>query len=893
MLDPEQRFAGRYRIRECIGAGAGGTVYAAYDPELDRVIALKVLRGAVTGRGHAHRFTREAKVMAKVAHPNVVAVHDVGLSGQHVFIATELVDGVTLDVWLAGARRPFTEVLDVFVAAGRGLAAIHDTGLVHRDFKPHNVMVSPAGAHEGMRVRVTDFGLARLRPELERGDEDLVTASDHPAMSPGMLAETLATQTRTGTLVGTPAYMSPEQWRGRPADARSDQFSYCVALFEALFGARPFSGRTAAELSASVCEEDARVPSRSKVPRWLSRAVLRGLSRDPDSRFADMRALLDALTEAPRRIRARRGALVVGVALVAVAGAGYGARGLHEPSACDGDAARWAGVWDDDVQAELAVRLQGSPGELEALVPIADDWAARWQSTRVQACSSGDADPIAARGAMLQLACLDRRFVELRTTLEVVREPSAGRVPAAQMLAAISAPERCADGATLLAIEPQYGTPVARGLAEELAPEIDRIEALRIAGRLDEALAVAIAVLAQAEIDGDHAVRADALLALGQVHSARKEPKEAEHALRAAVWAAEASGHVEAAVDGWTELASVVGGMQERYEAGIEAATRAEAALVRMRDPSRELTLAADIGTIESVHGHYEQALARHTEVLARAQELLGPDHRQVARMHMNMAAVLAKLGRFDEAVVHGDAGLAIQRAEYPGPHPVTVDMLNTVGALAVHEGDLPRARQALEQALAMADATLLAQDPSTAGILSNLGTIDMEQGELARATEHFERAIAIYRAVHGPDHPDVALALHNLASAQDKAKDPEAAIRTYRESLAIRMRTSGPEHPGTANTMHNLGLVLVGHGGLDEGIALLERALELRERAKVDPFRRASSAFMLAKAYEQRGERKKAIALAEQAQVLLQGIAPRKADVLTAVETWLAKHRG
>ncbi|HWB78761.1 MAG TPA: serine/threonine-protein kinase [Nannocystaceae bacterium] len=885
-LDPEQRFAGRYRIRECIGAGAGGTVYAAYDPELDRVIALKVLRGAVTsGASSPNRFTREAKVMAKVAHPNVVAVHDVGVSGGHVFIATELVDGDTLDAWLAAKTRSWTEVLDVFVAAGRGLAAIHDTGLVHRDFKPGNVMVGRDG-----RVRVTDFGLARLRPEIEqRADEDLVTASDVPTMSPGMLAETLATQTRTGALVGTPAYMSPEQWRSQPADARSDQFSYCVALYEALFGRRPFIGRTAAELSASVCDDDARAPHGCKVPRWLTQAVLRGLSRTPEQRFRDMQALLFALTDGPRRVRARRGALAIGLALVAVAGAGYGARGLHTEGPCDGDRTRFEQVWDDDVRASLAERLVTSPGEFDALAPLADDWIARWQRSRAQAC--GELDGEDARAALLQVSCLDRRFVQLRSTLAVIREPALGRMPAALMLGGVQAPERCLEGAVLLDIEPSYGTPVARGLSEQLAPDIDRIEALRLAGRLDEGLAVAIGVVAQAEIDGDHAVRAEALLALGQIHSARKEPALAEHALRAAVWAAEASGHVEVAADGWTELASVLGTMQEHYDEGIAAAERARAVLQRMHDPARELTLEADVATMESINGHYEAALAAHSDVLARAQELLGPNDRQVARIHMNMAAVLANLGRIDEASAHADAGLAIQRAEYPGPHPVTVEMLNTVGALAVHEGDLAHARAALEQALAMAELALLTDHATTASVLTNLGNIEMDEGRYAPAVERLERALSIYRSVHGPEHADVALAIHNLAGAYDKSGDVTKAIALYREALAMRRRVSGEDHPGTANSMHNLGLVLTNHGELDEGIALLEGALAIRDAKKVDPFRRASSAFMLAKAYDRRGDRVRAIALAERARVLLQGIAPRKAEVLTAVEAWLAAH--
>jgi len=334
----EQRFAGRYRIRECVGFGSGGTVFKAWDPELDRIVALKVLRAGPGGTTQpAHRWTREAKVMAKVVHPNVVTVHDVGVVDDNPFIATEFVEGSTLDRWLAGALRPWPAVLAVFVDAGRGLAAIHDCGLVHRDFKPHNVMVG-----DDRRVRVTDFGLARLLPELGETEEETVAVE---ALQPDMLDETMMSRTRTGTVVGTPSYMSPEQWRGRPADARSDQFSFCVALYEALYGRRPFDGDSAVALAQSVCEGQARPATGNGVPRWLAQAVVRGLARDPDDRFVDMRELLHALTEAPRRARRRLTTAVLGLGFLGVAAIGYSAASLPD-DACGRDDGRLVGVWD-------------------------------------------------------------------------------------------------------------------------------------------------------------------------------------------------------------------------------------------------------------------------------------------------------------------------------------------------------------------------------------------------------------------------------------------------------------------------------------------------------------------------------------------------------------------
>ncbi len=274
---------GRYEIVRPLGAGGMGIVYLAYDPTLDRPIALKLLRPEL--RSAQARLLREGQSVARLAHPNVVRVFDIGSDGDDLFVAMEYIDGETLGGWLAAERRQPRAIFELFAAAGRGLAAAHAAGLVHRDFKPDNVLVGRDG-----RVVVTDFGLARLD-----ADETPTTPA---APGAGTLPLTL-TLTRTGSLLGTPAYMSPEQLRGEIADARSDQFSFCVAHWEALFGSRPFRIPRSASLEevrhaveGGVAEPATPIPP-ALVP--AERALRRGLSVDPRDRFPEVAALLTAL----------------------------------------------------------------------------------------------------------------------------------------------------------------------------------------------------------------------------------------------------------------------------------------------------------------------------------------------------------------------------------------------------------------------------------------------------------------------------------------------------------------------------------------------------------------------------------------------------------------------
>jgi hypothetical protein len=383
---------GRYRIDGVLGEGGMGVVYRAHDLDLDRPVAIKRLRPEL--RGAQERLLREGQAVARLRHPHVITIFDVGVDGDDLFIAMELVDGRTLRGWLREAARPWREVLGVAVAAGRGLAAAHRAGLVHRDFKPDNVLVG----HDG-RVVVGDFGLARLDPA--------------GAAAPGDPALEL---TRTGAVAGTPAYMSPEQFAGQPVDARSDQFSFCVTLWEALYGARPFADAaepaTFAGLAAAVAAGRLREPAdRRGVPRRIHAALRRGLAVSPDARFASIDALVGALTARRRGAWLAGGAAAV-AACAAIAyvawprgGPATAATAATAPDVCEDRSDAIAAVWSPAIRAAHLERFGGEP-HLDDDVAGYDAYAAQLGAAFPDAC-----------GDDARRACLDGALDDLRTAV--------------------------------------------------------------------------------------------------------------------------------------------------------------------------------------------------------------------------------------------------------------------------------------------------------------------------------------------------------------------------------------------------------------------------------------------------------------------------------------------
>ena len=365
---------GRFQVTRLLGSGGMGVVYAANDPQLGRTVALKLIQPLTGGERARERLLREAQAMAQLQHANVVGVFEVGVHGDQVYVVMEYVDGGTLGDWLRVRPRDWREVVDVLAQAGDGLAAAHAVGLVHRDFKPANILMG------GGRARISDFGLARATvtaEELER------TAEDSGGM---LLASPL---TRTGALLGTPAYMAPEQLRGEPASPASDQFAFGVVLYEALFGHRPFAGGSVGALMQAIEAGKMARPARKRaLPGPVLAVIRRALALDPTRRYPDMPALLTALRSA-RRAHWRTPGLAALVSAGLLAG-GVGLLSESRPDtapaasvgACEGEPL--AGVWDAERRAAVAGALAGDTRALAAL----DDYAAQWQERRASSCSA-------------------------------------------------------------------------------------------------------------------------------------------------------------------------------------------------------------------------------------------------------------------------------------------------------------------------------------------------------------------------------------------------------------------------------------------------------------------------------------------------------------------------
>jgi hypothetical protein len=534
---------GRYQVLHQVGAGAMGAVYAAHDPKLDRKVALKLLHTC----GDQKRLVAEGRAMARLAHPNVVPVLDLGTGDGRVFAAMEFVDGVTLRRWLLD-EPSWPEIVAVLLEAGRGLQAAHAAGLTHRDFKPENLLIGSDG-----RTRVTDFGLARsgtLGGAAVVLPEALATATTSPAGITG-----------TGEIVGTPAYMSPEQFRAQVASAHSDQFSFCVVAWEALYGGRPFDDGSASlqTLAEAVLEGRIREPPASarRIPAPFKRILLRGLSVDPAARHPSMEALLRELAAVGRRRRRVRAAAVALVAAAAVAAGLLGAR-HREAERC-----REAGAlteWSTERRAALAA----SPSVERSL----DAWASAFSTMRRQACEATEIEHTQSREVLLlRDQCLEERKAGFVALLEALEKPAVlERAPQA----ALGRIADCADLHRLVGPAPPRPE-----VAHEAAELRRRLAALKVQASVGLPVDVS-AIVARARALGDRALEAEALVARSQT----EDDEQALASARAAVIAAEEARDDRTRARGWLRQAELL----QKPQDAARALENARAVLSRVED---------------------------------------------------------------------------------------------------------------------------------------------------------------------------------------------------------------------------------------------------------------------------------------------------------------------
>jgi len=930
-------------VEEQLGAGGMGVVVAARDRLLDRKVAIKVLRrlpGAGDDRARV-RLLREAQAMARLQHPNVVTVFEAGTHEGQIFLAMELVDGCTLGEWLGEQPRRTRDILEVFARAGRGLAAAHRLGMVHRDFKPENVLVARDG-----QVRVSDFGLVGMARASE--DEPAAAGSGGPAGGTSPLDQSL---TRTGAVLGTPRYMAPEQHRNAPVTAKADQFAFCVALHQALYGVPPFPGTTVGELRSSVLLGQPVAPpaeiGRRDVPARLRGIVLRGLALAPEDRWPDMAALIDAMTYDPSVARQRRWRIAAGgVAMAAAVALGVFVRRTDGPPPCPSPDDRLIGVWDAPARTAVAAAFAatGRPYASDTFTRAAgalDGYARSWIAMRTEACEATvvrhEQSP-----ALLdrRMQCLDRRLIELGALTGLFRgaDPVVvdRAVPAALALTPLPT---CADAEGLLAQSPLPADPAGRAEAGALRTELARSTALTRAGKPKDALEAVTPLVARARALGYAPVLAEILQQLGISQRDVGDPKVAEATLIEAartgaaakddtlvakamieqLWVVGYRGgrqaealalvpYIEAAIVRAGNDPLVLGGMyryqailldaEGKYGDALAAVQRALALYPRSSAEGREVATAlVTMGNIYNDSDDLAQARAAYEHARGIFVRLYGTDHPESIAAQNNLANVLLKEGKFAAAGDIYRTVLAVSE-RVSGPTSQRSGMaLAALGMVLEAQEQWDEAHAITLRALAVYEKNLGPDHPDLAGPLSNLGDEMMDQERWAEAEPYYARALAIREKAFGKDNVRTAYALALMARLRLAQRNFAEALPMARRVLEIREHGLPPGHQEIGEALILIAGASAGLLRIDDGLAAAERGIAVlaASQAKVAPVDLGDAWFVVARVARQAGRRARAEEAAGNARQAYERVEPatKQTRKLHELAAWVAaSHR-
>ncbi|HEU5060115.1 MAG TPA: serine/threonine-protein kinase, partial [Kofleriaceae bacterium] len=884
-----------------------GSVALAYDPELDRRVALKILRPEVwnlVGTEARERLQREAMVMARLAHPNIVTVYDVGTWCDQAYIAMEYVDGPTLLEWREAAPRTWREVLEVCLAAGRGIAAAHASGIIHRDVKPPNVLLGQDG-----RVRVTDFGVAALIDEMRgaAGAEELIS--------------------------GTPGYMSPEQMEGRPTDERSDQFGFCVTVWEAMSGQRPFQGDTLPSIWNAVRTRAIAEPQPARLPAPIRRVLLRGLSPDPAQRYASMDELLAALA-APARVR-RRVVLASAAAAGLAAAVGIGALAGHKDSAapCSGAVEHVSRVWDPARRGAvqevfLSAGLRDPGASFARFARALDERTDSWSSARTQACRATrvlgeQSEPVLEA----RLDCLDDQLRSLDSLVAAVRTGEVSTFEALDAVHALPDADACSAAAArargtpaTFASDPaaaQRAAAVDRALARaRVAISMVDLEAAREAtADAEQAMADLPDEVRRARVlyergrtaevadDFDEAeraftsaaqtaarARADQVVAETAVHMVFVLGVDQQKVAEAAPWDASAELLLARGVgdDALRALLEEARGKMAFHAHEMDAARRhAERALELHRrangnrGPGRIGALRLKASVLDAT-GDREGAHALYTEALALAERNYGPDHPQVANVLTMLARWSTESGDFSGARTGFERALAIRERALGPEHPLVAESLGDLGIVLDELGDAAGAEANLRRWLAVEEKT----DPNgqnMAAPLVNLGVVLRKGGRNDEARPLIQRAISLYESVRGAEFPGLVAPLLELAfvelASEDGCKTAEPILQ---RALRIAEKNPAPDDPTASYLLIPLATCEAAAGREKRALELARRAVHLRESAKMPPELVAEARFAEAGALWAAGHKDDARRLADLAR------RDASAELAVEIDQWL-----
>ncbi|MCH9680691.1 MAG: serine/threonine-protein kinase, partial [Deltaproteobacteria bacterium] len=817
LASPLRRTIGRYAIGEPLGAGGMGVVYRARDPRLERDVAVKVIRSDAASSERARaRFVREARAMARVTHPNVVEVYDVGVADGCPYLVMELVEGTTLAGWLAGGRRSESEILGRVLAAARGLIAAHDAGLIHRDFKPSNVLIGDDG-----RVLVSDFGLARSGGELEAGPPTLSDPSD-PAVEP-----TSDAITETGMVLGSPVYMAPEQHldRGVPIDAGVDQYAFAVTLYEALTGKRPFQGST--DLALLLAKRRGPPSWIGDSPWWRLHgpALLRALEPDPARRWPSLRRLVAQL--GPRR----RPWWKVGVVAVGLGvGLGGSALGLRADASietaadrCRVEGERLAVVWNDGqrnrVRAAIAASQRAHAQQTGVrVIDQLDAEATAWISVHAEVCGEPATEPDT------RLACLGAQLDQLSLKVGRLRVPGPATADDAVTIATSGRPvAACLEHSEdlLAGLAPEQ-----REVATEIQAALEDVRAGQLVRRPQELEAATAEVLDRARALGHAYLETEALLLRGGTLASLGRVDEGVGLLEEAEGVAEANGRWRQAANAQIESVYVEGCGRGDGRAATRSSRQAEASLARVApNPQARVSLLNNLGAAHQCVGQFDAACrvmeeglalveasadaypnelgwrvalatnyqnrslcrgdaappSERVHYLGRAFEqfeaVLGPQHPRTASVEYSLATALAAEGRVETAVVHFEHALAVNRGIVPAGDVWIAEQMGDLGLTLARGGHHQRAATTLHEAVTSMVEAPSARPEVVLALRAVLAAQWSELGEIDRAVGEADSVRAQVMETIPADHVIRVVVLQSTARVAMAAGRPEQGL--------------------------------------------------------------------------------------------------------------------
>jgi tetratricopeptide (TPR) repeat protein len=769
---------GHFVVLDVLGVGGMGSVYSAYDPQLERKVALKLLStgGGPEATGPAHaRMLREAQAMARLSHPNVVNVFEVGEHHGNIFIAMEYVPGSTLKGWLKAQERSWRDIVPLFVQAGRGLAAAHAAHLIHRDFKPANVLLGEDG-----RVRVTDFGVARADGTVEPVSHGVHAAVDDSKAS---MAEPL---TQDDVVIGTVGYMSPEQALATTPDARSDQFGFCVSLWEALYGQRPFTGANAAEVTKAVVRAELPPRTKASVPSWLHAVLVRGLARKPEDRFPSMEALLAALDVRPlewtKVVPWAAGLVLVGGLATWQAFAPARLRQVCDETADVGQ------VWSDATREQVRGAFQAinRPFAIAALSSVErglDAYAMTLSQKHLEACEAALVRKETSEELyQLQSGCFARRRAELAELVKNLSTAEEATVERAGTSVWSLTPTALCTNTARLRADPRLSTP---------ALEVPRLRALQTTliearAALDSGKLKGLdGLVAQAVVDAKNvglaALEAEASSLWGALLQAQGKNAEAAEAWRRAAMLAHSSGFDELAALAAVRLATVIGFQLNRPAEGRTWLEFAEATIERMGgDDILTLDRIGASARLLTAENRPLEAIPAHEAALAAAARTIGPDHPLVWKLEFDFGSSLVAAKDNRRAVQHLEHALTLREREVSGDHPDSAMVRSMLANAYFFSGRPNESRVAFERALTTREALFGKDSPKLVVTLNNFGDTLLKSGAIDQAFMHVSRAQALAKKHFALGHPYVAattLTLAEVTAARGQRAEATAAL--------------------------------------------------------------------------------------------------------------------